>query len=148
MDPVSKTRSDIASFTSQQTTALILQACDRCTRASSGEGSHSDGPPRGSVRGAQRQFLHSCQLAQYRIRSVQALCHSWSTTYSTTRGQRTTRGQLPRALTNAFALPGAHHRLGVTDLLAMVASGYIYVKLHFTAGQVYPHTNYLNSWMP
>ena len=44
------------------------------------ESSFSDGPqragPRGSVRGAQRQFLHRCQLAQYRPRGVQAARHS------------------------------------------------------------------------
>ena len=57
--------------------------------------------------------------------------------------------QRPRALTNTFALPGGTREfsLQVIDLaqgwsvtvLAMVAGGYIYVKLHFTPGQEYAH---------
>ena len=68
--------------------------------------------------------------------------------------------QLLRALTDAFALPSGTRELTrqvidlaqgwsdtvraqfhLTDLLAMVVSVHIYVKLHLAPGQVYLHTS-------
>ena len=68
--------------------------------------------------------------------------------------------QLLRALTDAFALPSGTRELTLqvidlaqgwsdtvnaqfllTDLLALVVSVYIYVKLHLAPGQVYLHTS-------
>ena len=116
-------------------------------------GNPSDGPSRaglrGTVGGPQRQFFHSCMLAQYRARGIDAALRSYITNYRSTDGQRDARGpastrphkhvRTTRWHPRNFA---AGHRLGARlvrhsecakDLVATVASVYLH---------------YLDCWMP